>query len=352
MTPAKVTTIDTPLVMSELLDETFMVLTSKEATVLTARFNLDDNGRQTLERIGQKFNVTRERIRQIENSALTKLRRTIDNSRLRYVVRLTREILEAGDGLMLESEVIHRALAMMPKAKIEPSIVRLALSVNDDVYRVKKSNDFLSAWRLERVKEKHITDSAKAVLKVLTSNGDVMSTADIATEVRKTLSFKPSTKFVRGVLTIHKEIKPVDSERWGLMDWRNINPRSIRDKSLIVLQREGKPLHFLEIANKIGEAQFDAKSVTVQAVHNELIRGPEFVLVGRGLYALKEWGFAEGTVADVIELVLKKAGRPMTKSEIVKKVLEKRQVKIGTIALNLQKQPRFKRVGRAVYAIV
>jgi hypothetical protein len=139
-------------------------------------------------------------------------------------------------------------------------------------------------------------------------------------------------------------------EGFGLMEWRHINPKSIRDKAYIVLKKTNKPLHFVEIANKITEAGFDKKVVTTQAVHNELIRYDQFVLVGRGLYALKEWGYSKGTVADVIETLLRKKS-PMSKQEIIEGVLKQRQVKKGTISLNLQKNPQFVRVGRAVYKL-
>ena len=127
-----------------------------------------------------------------------------------------------------------------------------------------------------------------------------------------------------------------------------MNPRSIRDKAEIVLERDKKPLHFVEIANRISEIGFDKKVVTVQAVHNELIRYDQFVLVGRGLYALSKWGYEPGTVADVIEKLLDEKGA-MSKKQIVEEVLNQRDVKIGTISLNLQKNSHFIRVGRAVY---
>ena len=117
----------------------------------------------------------------------------------------------------------------------------------------------------------------------------------------------------------------------------------------IVLRKAGVPLHFMEIANRIREASFDHKNVTVQAVHNELIRYPQFVLVGRGLYALREWGYEPGTVADVIEAILKEKGA-LSKKEIIMEVAKQRTVKVGTISLNLQKMPYFVRVGRAVYS--
>ena len=52
-----------------------------------------------------------------------------------------------------------------------------------------------------------------------------------------------------------------------------------------------RPMHFIEIANAISSFGFDNRPVTIQAVHNDLIRYPEFVLVGRGMYALREWGY-------------------------------------------------------------
>ncbi|NIA02451.1 MAG: hypothetical protein GWP15_03635, partial [Nitrospirae bacterium] len=150
-------------------------------------------------------------------------------------------------------------------------------------------------------------------------------------------------------LEVDKRLKRTE-DGFGLMVWRHINPRSIRDKAYIVLKKEKDPLHFVEIANKITEASFDKKVVTTQAVHNELIRYDQFVLVGRGLYTLKEFGFSKGTVADVIEGLLKKKS-PMKKQEIIEGVLKQRQVKKGTISLNLQKNPQFVRVGRAVYQL-
>jgi RNA polymerase primary sigma factor len=60
--------------ISEILSE----IEPREAEILTLRFGLDGNKPQTLEEVGRKFNVTRERVRQIQNLALDKLRRLMD----------------------------------------------------------------------------------------------------------------------------------------------------------------------------------------------------------------------------------------------------------------------------------
>lgn len=54
------------------------ILDSREKTILNYRFGLDGGGEKTLEEVGEKFGVTRERIRQIQNVALRKLRRKIE----------------------------------------------------------------------------------------------------------------------------------------------------------------------------------------------------------------------------------------------------------------------------------
>ena len=62
------------MVLREQLDEVLDTLTDREENVLRLRFGLDDGKIGTLEDVGKVFNVTRERIRQIEAKALRKLR--------------------------------------------------------------------------------------------------------------------------------------------------------------------------------------------------------------------------------------------------------------------------------------
>ena len=82
-----------------------------------------------------------------------------------------------------------------------------------------------------------------------------------------------------------------------------------------------------------------------------IIKDKRFVLIGRGIYALQEWGYKKGTVADMKTEVLDDAAEPLHRDEIVKRVLKKRHVKETTILLNLQGKPQFKRVAKATYAL-
>jgi len=151
------------------------------------------------------------------------------------------------------------------------------------------------------------------------------------------------------IFNLSKELKVIENSV-GLIKWKHIHPRTLRDKIYFILRRDGKPLHFVDIANMIVSGAFDKKNVNLQAVHNELIRHPDFILIGRGIYALNEWGYSSGTVSDIIESILAKR-KELAEDEIIAEVLKQRQVKPITIILNLKNKPQFVRTGRKHYKL-
>lgn len=330
-----------------------MVLTNKEKDVIIQRFSLDNKPRRTLESIGQRFSVTRERIRQIEKIALGKLRRTVQTTKLSLVNEVADKVLRESGGVLLEKKMVSQILNSLNSDEgIDGNIIRLALNINPTIEKAEKTNVYYPFWRFKEIDLNVVNSIVSAGINVLKKREDLASDPKIVAQIRQVLGKKVenySDSMILSSLEVDKRLKRTE-EGFGLMAWRHINPRSIRDKAYIVLKKERKPLHFVEIANRIAAAGFDKKVVTTQAVHNELIRYDQFVLVGRGLYGLKEFGYSKGTVAEVIEYLLRKKS-PLSKQEIIDGVLRQRHVKKGTISLNLQKNPQFVRVGRAVYSL-
>jgi len=154
-----------------------------------------------------------------------------------------------------------------------------------------------------------------------------------------------SNKVLYSILRALREVEQNKFGHWGIYDWREIKPKTINDKIYLVLKNHGKPIHFAEIADHINQIGFDNKKANAATVHNELILDDKYVLVGRGLYGLKEWGYKEGTVADVIKDILAEAGGPLARDEIIDKVLEKRLVKKTTIILALMNREMFEKAG-------
>ncbi len=339
--------------LTAVIEDLFMVLTTKEKDVIVKRFCLDNKPKQTLEKIGQAFSVTRERVRQIEKIALGKLRRTVETTKLSGINKTAKDILKANGGILLESKLVAELISKIGSTQeVEAHIVKLALNINADLVKFEKTNVYKPFWKMNTISFDDIKSVITTGIGVLNKKGDTYNDEELVKEVQQVFAEngkQVEANFVLSAMEVDKRVKRV-GEGFGLTSWRHINPRSIRDKAYIVLKKSSEPLHFVEIANMIASSGFDKKVVTTQAVHNELIRYDQFVLVGRGLYALREWGFKKGTVADVIEGLLKKKS-PLTKQEIIAGVLKQRKVKKGTISLNLQKNPQFVRVGRAVYAL-
>lgn len=339
--------------LQRIIEDLFLVLSGKEKEVIIKRFSIHDGPRQTLEKIGKQFSVTRERVRQIEKIALGKLRRTVKSTKLKLVNDLAKAIIEKNGGVMTESKIISEVLnSIKASGEINGHIVRLALHIDADLEKVKRTSEFRPFWRIKEIKLSTIREVVKIAVKELNKNKDVIPADRLAATIMSEIAESNAdlkAETIISALEVDHRIKATEGS-FGLMSWRHINPKSIRDKAYIVLKDKKEPLHFIDIANTISDSEFDKKVVTTQAVHNELIRCELFVLVGRGLYALKEWGYKPGTVADIIRsLLLKKS--PLSKQEIIQGVLKQRKVKKGTISLNLQKVPCFVRVGRAVYAL-
>ena len=165
---------------------------------------------------------------------------------------------------------------------------------------------------------------------------------DIADEYR-------NEEIIKRWLGISKLIGRNSLGEWGIADSANINARGIRDYAYLVIRRHGSPLHCREVAK--ASADVFERNAHVATCHNELIKDPRFVLVGRGLYALKEWGYEGGVVKDVIQNLLKKHG-PLSKADIIKKVLNERYVKENTIVVNLQDSRLFSKDDKGLYISV
>ena len=330
---------------SDLMDRLLGLLSDRERDVVKRRFSLGGKGKETLDKIGKGYSITRERVRQIESVAIKKLARISMDPSMRKIHDLAFSILQEHGSVMSEDRLISEMLKNLIDTKdVDVNAMKLAMKVSAQLEKQEKNQFFRAFWRTSDIALLEVKNCIKEVTKALRSNGDVMEADALVAH----FAGKYDAEMIRSVLHIDWGFKSTE-EGWGLTAWRHINPRSIKDKIMIVFKDGGKPLHFNDVINHV-ISDFEAKkTVTHQAIHNELIRHDEFVLVGRGIYALKEWGMPSGTVCDLIKMVLQENDGPMKRQEIIAGVLKKRDIRLGTISLNLQKYPFFERVGRAVY---
>lgn len=315
---------------------------NKEKEVLFSRFGLDGKKIETLENIGKRFNVTRERIRQIEKSVIKKIKN--DSSLSNDFTKLYNFIQKKG-GIISESRLQDLTL-VENNSKV---VLNIMLVSSPNIIPV-NNKYFQNVWAIDSLDIEYTSKLAKTIFDFLKNNKRVFSINEI---IKSDISlYKLNSIFIKAIVESCSLIGADSDGKYGLMSWGIIRPKNTRDRAYVVLKSIKKPLHYKKLTELICKEDFSIKKkVSIEAVHNELIRDTRFVLVGRGIYALKEWGYDPGTVSDVIEDILKKSGKPMHKNDIITKVLERRFVRKNTILLNLQEKPQFERVVRAVYKL-
>ncbi len=318
----------------------------REREIVARRFGLFDR-KETLEQIGEMLGITRERVRQLEKSVVTRLKTTAEQGSVPHIQGFQVALLEHLDAM----GQVARISDLTAKLVSDPNRIEQArtaflaqlcpaiLVINEDDYY------YHSAAILAIGNDKAVKADVAKLIETIKKLGEPKPISEIAAAA----GFKDSAH-AEALASISKQLATLNG-RWGLVKWPMVNPKNIRDKIYVILKEHGKHLHFNEIAAAIKDSDFKRKDVTTQAIHNELIKDKRFVLIGRGIYALKEWGYEKGTVADIISEVLRKSGEPLHRDEIVKRVLQSRYVKETTILLNLQGKPQFKRVAKATYAL-
>jgi hypothetical protein len=147
-------------------------------------------------------------------------------------------------------------------------------------------------------------------------------------------------------LSMSKSIAKNGLGEWGKATSPNIRTRGVKDYAFLVMRRHGSPMHFKEVADSISKTF--GKKIHYATCHNELIKDSRFVLVGRGMYALAEWGYKAGIAREVIQDILRREG-PLAKDDVVEKVMKERYFKKNTILVNLANPKYFKKNKSGLY---
>lgn len=333
-------------------------LSPKQKDVITKRFGLKDGQRLTLEAIGKQHGITRERVRQIEEDALNNLRKPQLIGQVDEFLNTLSSHIENNGSLKKEDHLLGKdARSIFPEHKFtghpKPTI-HLLLTLGDQFHKSHETKDWHGFWTTNK---NIITDVKSTVstlhdkLKIHKQPVDQATLINFTREIAKQKNLPDSDEALMSYVNISKNIDANVFGQYGLIHWPEISPRGMKDKAYLVLKKINKPLHFTQVAKEIEKAGLAKKTAHPQTVHNELIKDNRFVLVGRGTYALADWGFAPGTIKDVIIKSLSESKKPLSKEEIVSAVLNQRQVKENTVLLNLQNKKTFKKTDEGKYIL-
>lgn len=320
----------------------------REKEIISRRFGLGGS-RETLEQIGEMLSITRERVRQLEKAILIHLQISAEEGQILELAAaekiLIRNLTEMGRVAKLDllaDKVYGRTTTASERAGIN-----FIATFSKSLAVVEENDSYNAAIGIAEYGDAtSIRKRVDEIVGIIRQNKEPM-TLD---QLDNALNYE-HPDHIKAVASISKLLATLNGV-WGLAKWPAVNPRNIRDKIFVILEAHKEPMHFSDIAKEIKESNFKRKNVTIQAIHNELIKDQRFVLIGRGIYALSSWGYKKGTISEIIKGILEKADGPLAREEIVKQVLKTRKVKETTILLNLQNKKLFKKIDKNSYTLV
>ncbi|MDD5552119.1 MAG: sigma factor-like helix-turn-helix DNA-binding protein [Candidatus Pacebacteria bacterium] len=314
------------------IDGILKELPERSQDVLSRRIGFGGN-KETLEKIGKNYNITRERVRQIENKAVEAIQRSKKYTNLKEPFLKVKNFIDLNGGLKKE-DILE--ILLTPKPEERPYLYFL-LKIGNPFFYQPDSPDLYSFWKTKDNAPDYAKIISDYLVKMMEKEKRLFNKEELIElsykEAPGIIKIKIPKNYIASYIEVTKKIEENPFGEFGPAYWPEVTPKGIRDEAYLVLKKEGNPMHFGDLAKIIEENL--QRPVNKNTLHNELIKNEKFVLVGRGIYALREWGYEDGTVRDIIEKILDARGS-LEKNEILKEVQKRRLVKETTIILNLQ----------------
>lgn len=339
---------------SEIVNEILANLKERDKQVLMKRYGLNGNQIKTLAAIGNEQNLTRERVRQIEKDLIKNLKKH-GLQKQEFVV--TKELLLSvvhEQGKIIAEDTLLQHLGV--KSEEDRNAIIFLMHLIEEVENFLHAS-YKQVWATIMFNRNLLHEFNETSKKILETAGAPLDSAQFIEAFKKTEFYahnqaELSDKVILNFLDLAHEVEKNVFDQWGLNAWKEITPKDVGDKAYLVMKNHAKPEHYSVITEMINKAKFDNRTAYKETVHNELIKDSRFILIGRGIYALSEWGYKPGVVADVIVEVLKDAKGPLTRDKIIEEVLKRRVVKKNTILVGLSNKKLFKKIGKNLYALV
>lgn len=331
----------------------------KESLVLMKKYGLDWTKWIPLQRIGKQYNLTRERIRQIETQALMRFRRLIVwNDTYMLVLNEAVKVIDSNGWFLTEGSLISK---MVNKNifKFSKQELKLILVSDFNVTYLKRNKFLNRSFYLEPLYEDVLTKMVFFIQDYFGKRNQSQDLyefigymKDIFVKEYKDISYFKNDLFYINFFESVKDISMFDGKIW-FPTFADVNPKTIKLKILYTMRRINKPIHYQELPAKIIE-RFPQKNVKLNTIHNELVKNNDiFVNLGLGIYWLKERGYEWGQVKDILVRIFEKNQRPMNVKELCREMLKEKMVSPNTVMLNLQKyKEMFQRVDKWVYEII
>jgi len=323
----------------DLADSLLSSESGRAQEIVKKRFGLTQKNPQTLEGIGKDHKITRERVRQIISDVLKRTSQKKNDPDFKRAENKIIFTIEDSNGIIEENKLLEKLSSGNNK---EANAVSFFGALSDKIIIFEEKGVIKKSWLLNKDVLEKAQEVGKIAKEIFEKKKELLASDEIMEKIRLAKnSF--SKEQILTFLSVLENIQKNKFGKWGVSTWKEINPKGTRERIYLILKEKGEPLHFTEIANLIDQYGLSKRKAHPQTVHNELIKDERFILVGRGIYALREWGYERGTIQEVLKDILNKSGGSMAKEEILAEVMKLRKVKKATVMINLNNSDIFEK---------
>lgn len=328
-------------------------MSPRQKEFLMGRFGIDDGEKKTLQELGDRHGITRERVRQIETEGLKIASEKFKNSDGPKIIEIAKNHLKILGGARRDDYLVEDLKKLLKDSSLTKNQLRFLFEIAKNPFYRSEDDSFYGFWHLDSQTMRRIENFIQKAVKVFENNRkNIFSSGQVKAVLAKANEISGVNDFTgSNYLLLSKKFANNPYEDVGLSHWEEISPKTSKSKAYLVLKKHGKPLHFQELAKMINAQKFDERRVYPQTIHNELIKDPRFVLVGRGTYGLEEHGFYHGTAKEVLKKILKEKG-PLSFEDIKKEVSKQRVLRENTLQINLHNKNYFKKLSDGRYQAV
>jgi hypothetical protein len=269
--------------LADVIDGFFQPLRPRERRMVDMRFGSLQLGGATLAEIGAEFGLTRERVRQILQVSLQRLAADTEQQRRRHLAQFVAETVEGAGGLMRETDLAAALRARLQPPHPECGPFLRAFLASEPEYRSLGHG----VWAIATVSLEAVAELRVHLRTAVRDAGRPLHRAELLAAGRN--GGAHGEAFILSCLRTDDRLCSRDGERYGLVEWEWLVPRTLVDYVYLALRSAGRPRHYLWITEYVNSLVPEGQEVSARDIHATLLdRSDWFARVREGTYGLTE----------------------------------------------------------------